>query len=218
MKQTYDVYRNGKKIATGVPTPPPNIGPRSTPDSAALAAAAVTTLGDGTKLFAGQRDDAFFVDLGSIFDLGGLRPFNAAHVLPLATDTGHDGVSGFNTNSIAIKVPLQKLTKDHALPTGPNDPDAVLGVWAAASRKQNRIDPGRRHHQDQRPVEAGLAARQPADQRGRHPDRQEGLLEQPEARQGLAVREVLPEPGADGRRQLPVLGRDHRSGRHVEPR
>jgi len=137
-RQTYDVWRNGTKIASGVATPPPNIGPRSTPDSAALAAAAVKTLGDGTMLFAGQRDDAFFVDLGSIFDLGGLRPFNAAHVIPLATDTGHDGVSGFNTNSIAIKVPLQNLTRDHALPTGPNDPDADLGIWAAASRKETR--------------------------------------------------------------------------------
>ena len=173
-------------------TPPPNIGPRSTPNSAALAAAAVTTLGDGTKVFAGQRDDAFFVDLGSIFDLGGLRPFNGAHVLPLAAEAGHDGVSGFNTNSIAIKVPLQHLTKDHALPTGPNDPDAVLGVWAAASRKKNRTIKQRRNHQGHRPVEAGLAARQPADQRGRHPDGQEGLLEQPEARQGLAVRQLLP--------------------------
>ena len=56
-----------------VPTPPANIGPRSTPDYAALAASAVKTLGNGTKLFAGQRDDAFFVDLGSIFDLAGLR-------------------------------------------------------------------------------------------------------------------------------------------------
>jgi hypothetical protein len=28
------------------------------------------------KVFAGQRDDPFFADLGSIFDLAGLRPFN----------------------------------------------------------------------------------------------------------------------------------------------
>ena len=138
VKQTYDVYRNDKKIAGGVPTPPPNIGPRSTADPADLATQAITTLGDGTMLFAGQRDDAFFVDLGSIFDLGGLRPFNMAHLITEPTDVGHDGVSGFNTNSIAIKIPIQTLTKDHALPVDANDPDAVLGVWAAASRKQNR--------------------------------------------------------------------------------
>ena len=34
------------------------------------AAQAVHSLKYGTKVFAGQRDDAFFVDLGSIFDLG----------------------------------------------------------------------------------------------------------------------------------------------------
>jgi len=136
--QTYDIERNGTRIGSELPTPPANIGPRSTPNYAALAASAVVTLGDGTKVFAGQRDDAFFVDLGSIFDLAGLRPFNTLHALPLPAEAGADGVSGFNTNSIALQIPLEQLTKDHALPTGPNDPDAVLGVWAAASRQKHR--------------------------------------------------------------------------------
>jgi hypothetical protein len=141
VRQTYDVTRNGVTIASGVPTPPVNIGPRSTPEAAypALAASAIKTLGNGTKLFAGQRDDAFFVDLGSIFDLAGLRPFNTLHAIPLPTEPGLDGVGGFNTNSIAIQVPLQSLTKDHALPTSANDPDAVIGVWAAASRQMNKM-------------------------------------------------------------------------------
>jgi hypothetical protein len=138
VRQTYDVWRNDTKIAANVPTPPVNIGPRSTPDYEALAGSAVKTLGNGTKLFAGQRDDAFFVDLGSIFDLAGLRPFNTLHAIPLPTEAGLDGVSGFNTNSIAIQVPLDKLTKDHQLPSSANDPDAVLGVWAASSRQKYR--------------------------------------------------------------------------------
>ena len=95
-------------------------------------------LGDGTKVFAGQRDDAFFVDLGSIFDLAGLRPFNSLHAIPLPVETGVDGVGGFNTNAIALQIPIEQLTRDHALPSGPNDPDAVLGVWAAASRQKHR--------------------------------------------------------------------------------
>ena len=138
VRQTYDVWRNDDKIANDVPVPPVNIGPRSTPNYAALAASAVKTLGDGTKVFAGQRDDAFFVDLGSIFDLAGLRPFNEAHDISLPAAPGIDDVDGYNTNSIALKIPLQKLTKDHRLPTGANDPDAVLGVWATASRKKFR--------------------------------------------------------------------------------
>jgi hypothetical protein len=138
VRQTYEVSRNGSEIASGVRTPPVNIGPRSTPDYEPLAASAVKTLRNGTKLFAGQRDDAFFVDLGSIFDLAGLRNFNELHAIQLPPAPGIDGVGGFNTNSIAIQVPIQLLTKDHQLPTGPNDPDAVLGVWAAASRKSTR--------------------------------------------------------------------------------
>jgi hypothetical protein len=137
--QTYNVQRNGVTIASGVSTAPANIGPRSTPNSKGLAAQAVKTLGDGTKLFAGQRDDPFFVDLGSIFDLAGLRPFNTLHAIPLAATAGVDGVSGFNTNTIAIRVPLRQLTRDHELPTGPNDKQAVLGVWATASRQSTRV-------------------------------------------------------------------------------
>jgi hypothetical protein len=138
VRQTYDLWRNRDKVADNVPVPPVNIGPRSTPDYANLAAAAVKTLGDGTKVFAGQRDDAFFVDLGSIFDLAGLRPFNELHAISLPAAPGIDDVDGFNTNSIALRVPLQKLTKDHRLPSGPNDPDAVVGVWATASRQKYR--------------------------------------------------------------------------------
>jgi hypothetical protein len=136
--QTYNVDRNGVRIASNVPTPPANVGPRSTPDYATLAASAVKTLGNGTDLFAGQRDDPFFVDLGSIFDLAGLRPFNSLHAIPLPTGAGIDGVGGFNTNSIAIRVPLQLLTRDGEIPPDANDPDAVLGVWAASSRQKHR--------------------------------------------------------------------------------
>lgn len=136
--QTYNVDRNGVRIASNIYTPPANIGPRSTPDYAATAASAVKTLGNGTRLFAGQRDDPFFVDLGSIFDLAGLRPFNSLHAIPLPAAAGIDGVGGFNTNSIAIRVPLQLLTKDGKLPADANDPDAVLGVWAASSRQKVR--------------------------------------------------------------------------------
>ncbi len=139
VKQTYSVERNGVEIGDGLRTAPANVGPRSTPNYAATAAQAVHSLKYGTKVFAGQRDDAFFVDLGSIFDLGGLRPFNGAHLIPKGAKAGVDGVGGFNTNSIAIDVPVKLLTKDRALPSGPNDPDAVLGIWATASRQQIRV-------------------------------------------------------------------------------
>ena len=117
-------------LGTDIPTPPVNIGPRSTPDYDALAAAAVTTLESGIKVFAGQRDDPFFVDLGSVFDLAGLRPFNSLHILPLADSPGRDGVSKYNTHAIALQIPISQLVG-----TG----NGVIGVYASASRPQVRI-------------------------------------------------------------------------------
>ena len=37
------------------------------------------SLGGGISVFAGQRAEAFYVDLGAIFDLGNLRPFENLH-------------------------------------------------------------------------------------------------------------------------------------------
>jgi hypothetical protein len=100
-------------IAEGLATPPVNIGPRSTPNYESLARAAVHDLPGGYKSFVGQRDDPFFVDLGSIFDLGGLRPLNSAHALaPKTTQAGVDGVGGYNTHTIALQVPITELTWD----------------------------------------------------------------------------------------------------------
>jgi hypothetical protein len=142
--QTYRVVRVGKNghgtlLGSGLLTPPANIGPRSTPHYEDLAAAAVHDLPGDIKVFAGQRDDPFFVDLGSIFDLAGLRPLNSLHALPLANEAGVDGVSGYNTHTIAIQVPITQLTRNHAVPTGADDPKAVLGIYASASRRHIRV-------------------------------------------------------------------------------
>ncbi len=66
-------------VAAGA-TPPANIGPRSinggaglNTDYETLTTAAITTASTGEKVFAGPRDDPFFVDLGGVFDLGGIR-------------------------------------------------------------------------------------------------------------------------------------------------
>ena len=138
LRQSYTVTRvkNGRSTKVGGGTVPPvNVGPRSTPNyEAALGTPAIATLRGGVKAFAGQRDDSFFVDLGSIFDLGGLRPFDPAHLAPITPATaGVDGVGGFNTHTVSLQIPITQLTRDrkmHAL----GDPEAVIGVWATASR------------------------------------------------------------------------------------
>ena len=138
--QTLEVTRNDESLGSGLAVPPPNIGPRTTPKYGDLAKTGVNTLsGDAGKVFAGQRDDPFFADLGAIFDLGGLRPFNKAHLLPLKTDKGQDNLAAFNVNSIAIQVPQSQLTNDGQAVTAADATNAVVGVWAGASRKSMSV-------------------------------------------------------------------------------
>lgn len=117
-------------IAHDVPVPPDNVGPRSTPNYDALATAAIASTSEGGHVFAGQRDDPFFVDLGAVFDLAGLRPLNSYHLLPLPTANGVDGVAGYNTHTTAIQVPISNLQ------TYNND---VIGVWSASYRNKTRV-------------------------------------------------------------------------------
>ena len=134
VRQTYSVTRvtgnRAEVLGENLISPPVNIGPRSTPNYEALAAEAVAELPGGVKVFAGQRDDPFYVDLGSVFDLAGLRPFNPFHIIPLAAGAGIDGVGGYNTHAIAIQVPTAQLAS-FGRPT--------IGVYASASRQKVTI-------------------------------------------------------------------------------
>src|SRR5271157_1490706 len=101
-RQFYDVSVSSggseRTIATGLACPPCNIGPLSTPNYPALAAQAVHSLGHGITVFAGQRAEGFYVDLGSIFDLAHLRPFQNLHTpfgLPIKVAAG-PGVNATN--------------------------------------------------------------------------------------------------------------------------
>jgi hypothetical protein len=142
-RQFYTVtkrLRNGTEqvLRSGLGCPPCNIGPRSTPNYANLAAAAVHPLGSGRKVFAGQRADGFYVDLGSVFDLLDLRPFQSLHVIPSAAAVGVNGLNTLNVHSIAIQVPITELTGGSH--TDPADPKAVIGVWTTASRRKSSVE------------------------------------------------------------------------------
>jgi hypothetical protein len=141
--QYYSVTRveNGKSrtLARNLAVPPVNIGPRSTPKYAKLARQAIHTFGAGRKVFAGQRADGFFADLGSIFDLGTLRPFQMAHLIPSAAAMGVNGLQAQNVHTIALQVPITDLTRDGRRPKDVMDPKAVIGVYASASRQQSRL-------------------------------------------------------------------------------
>ena len=133
------VHGRETRLGRDLACPPCSIGPRSTPGYAALARAAVHQLDTGETVFAGQRDDGFFVDLGSVFDLGDLRPFQNLHLIPTAAAGGVDSLKGLNVHTIAIQVPRAHLTRSGSRPRSVADPGAVIGVWAAASRRRARI-------------------------------------------------------------------------------
>jgi len=134
-----DDERERRVLGADLASPPVRIGPRSTPDYPTLADAAIHPLPNGVKVFAGQRDEGFFVDVGSIFDLGALRPFGNLHLLPLPAMDGKDGTKGFNVHTIALRVPKTELTRGNSVPLNVMDPRSVIGVWATASRQRGKM-------------------------------------------------------------------------------
>jgi hypothetical protein len=90
-------------------------------------------------VFAGQRAEGFHVDLGSIFDLGALRPFQNLHLIPSAAAVGRNGGRSLNVHSIALQLPFSDVTRDGTIPTHVHHRDAVIGVYASASRRHSTV-------------------------------------------------------------------------------
>ena len=131
-------------LASNVSSPPCNIGPLSTPNYATLAADAVFKANQGITVFAGQRADGFVVDLGAVFDLANLRPFETAHYQYGLANTGFTagalGVNSLDTvnvHTLALQIPTKLLTP--TAPTSTTDPRAVIGVWTAAYRQKVKV-------------------------------------------------------------------------------
>jgi hypothetical protein len=121
---TITMIKNGHRTVLSPMTDkiavPSNVGPRTMPSYDDLAAQGMYDLGDGVRVFAGQRDDPFFIDLGAAFDTLNLR------------SPATDMLSGFNVNTIALELPISMLTRDHRGATETNQP--WLGTYASTSR------------------------------------------------------------------------------------
>jgi hypothetical protein len=151
--QTYDLYRetyrrNGKvkrsrKIAAGVPVAPDNVGPKTIPDYAKVAAGAARTLSNGAKTFVGPADDPFFIDLAVVFDGINIDKPGRPDIGLGNQGGGKDDVAGYNTHSFALQVPEADVTRDGESVAGPDGSNAVVGVWTTTERK--RIRAVRRH-------------------------------------------------------------------------
>ena len=113
--QRYDVtrlkYKHGKLkarkvVAEDLPVAPPNIGPKTFPDYDNFVDAATRKLPGGGKIFVGQRDDPFYVDLGATFDAINVREGTGNE------GEGKDDFSGYSTSAIVLQLPEGKVTKD----------------------------------------------------------------------------------------------------------
>jgi Domain of unknown function (DUF4331) len=145
-RQFYTVtsVRNGRSqvLGTSLACPPCNIGPLSTPNYSQLAAAAVHGLPGGIQVFAGQRAEGFYVDLGAVFDLADLRPFEQLHAqygmnVFSSSAPGVNATAALNVHSIAIQVPIAQVLRPGS--HGVTDSGAVIGVWTSASRQAVRL-------------------------------------------------------------------------------
>src|SRR3954466_15321333 len=142
--QTYSVWRerykrghqvSSKLLARGLPTAPNNVGPKTFPNYDAVANQAIKSLPGGGKVFAGQADDPFFVDLGQTFDAINFRP----NVGTGNQGGGKDDLAGYNVHSVVLQVPEAAVTRDGKAVSGPAAPNAVVGVWASTERRALQV-------------------------------------------------------------------------------
>jgi len=141
LRQTYTVtmFKNGQKTELGkdLIAVPSNVGPRTMPDYESLAEQGLYDVKNGIRVFAGQRDDPFYIDLGAVFDTLNLRA------------PGTDMLSGFNVHTIALEIPASLLTKDTKGAEETSQP--VLGAYASTSRRSVRVLRGDRRRDDDNP-------------------------------------------------------------------
>jgi len=113
-------------------TAPVNIGEKSTPNYESLVDAAIYTFStpQGTmKIFGGQTDDPFWVDL-QVFDLLTLRGQAPPVGYTTGTNIPVDSVSAYNVHSFVVEAPIARLKAGS---------DPVLGVWSGTRRSTTRV-------------------------------------------------------------------------------
>jgi hypothetical protein len=114
-----------------------NIGAKSTPDYAAYAAnfiRPITIPGCSApgRVFVGQRQDGFVVNLGETFDLVNIK-YPVTQLAPAgvnARNLAPNSLAGYNVTSIALEVPASCLTAGG---------DPVIGGWTTASLRQASV-------------------------------------------------------------------------------
>jgi hypothetical protein len=140
-RQTYDIvretHRGGKtkerRIARNLPVAPSYAGPKTFPNYGQVAGEAVRSVRGGGKVFAGQRDDPFFVDLGAVFDAANIRELTGNK------GSGKDDLSGMSTHSVVLQVPEHKVTRNGKAVSSDKAGNAVVGVWSTTERRRLEV-------------------------------------------------------------------------------
>jgi hypothetical protein len=122
-----------RTIARNLPVAPQDIGPKTFPNYQNFVGGAIRNLRGGGKVFAGSRDDPFFVDLGATFDALNVR------MLTGNKGKGKDDLSGYSTHAVVLQLPERLVTRDHKQVSGPSAKNAVVGVWSTTERKRLQV-------------------------------------------------------------------------------
>jgi hypothetical protein len=127
--QTYTLVKRTAKGATWVIrdglVAPSFTGKASMPNYAKLRSQAILPFDNGrSKSYAGQADDPFFLDL-RVFDL--LYGGNLS-------EAGHDTLSGYNVNTLALQVPKSDLALGNNATNNP-----VVGIWSTTNEKSFHV-------------------------------------------------------------------------------
>jgi len=126
---------------------PSNVGPATMPNYPALAALGIyTDSATGIRVFAGQRAETFYIDLGAVFDTLNLRRYlpllTAAEDVDTVNPYGVNRFSGANISTIAIEVPITRITSDRKPAATTKNP--VIGMYAETDRHKVKVlrEPG----------------------------------------------------------------------------
>ena len=120
-------------VAKDLPVAPPNIGPKTFPEYDNFVDASIRTLDGGGKVFVGQRDDPFYVDLGATFDAINVREGTGNE------GEGKDDFSGYSTSAIVLQLPEKKVTKNGEQVDSADANNAVVGVWSTTDRRRLEV-------------------------------------------------------------------------------
>jgi Domain of unknown function (DUF4331) len=146
-RQVYTVYREEYRrgrlrrttvVGRNLPAVPSNIGPKTMPNYESLSNEGIRNLRGGGKVWVGQADDPFFVDLGATFDSINLRRGVGNE------GGGKDDVAGYNVSSIVLQVPEGDVTRNGRPVASADASNAVVGVWTSTDRRRLQVTQGGR--------------------------------------------------------------------------